>query len=286
MDRSSRRQPVWVTGLGFVAWALFLVLPVQHASDETPLDEDAVDTVEAADEAEAVGAESETVPGQLDVVELTAVALDGRLSNDAEPTGYSWKILEGEGGTLFSADQQDAVFLAPKVERGVLQFVVELTVLYKEQEPSVRQIKIRVLPTDAAKAAEGEDDLSWIDDFYSRSSKNQESSSSAGTSSSGAKPSVSIGVSGGSYGRRVGFGVRVPMGYPLTQPVDIPPPGQTRSYGEGTWNPATPVPREQLALTFPTEAIEHYEFEETSARPDAEDTEDAEDTNEADGKDG
>ena len=89
------------------------------------------------------------------MVEMTAVELDGRLPEGVEPTSYyAWKIVEGEGGSLFKADQQDAVFLAPGVRRGVTEFVIELTVNYDEQPPSVRRLKIRVIPVPSEPEAE------------------------------------------------------------------------------------------------------------------------------------
>ena len=40
----------------------------------------------------------------------TAVSLDGRPTEGPQPTAYAWKILEGEGGSLFQIDREDAVF--------------------------------------------------------------------------------------------------------------------------------------------------------------------------------
>ena len=210
------------------------------------------------EEAEQPSPAIEPVPGQLDVVEMTAVSLDGRLDEGVEPTGYAWKILEGEGGTLFQTDQQDAVFLAPKVERGVKQFVIELTVLYADQPPSVRQVRIRVLPTDPALALEEADpnDTQWLEDFYrgAREAEEQRKGGSQGSvTGSGASPSVSIGVRGGSGGTRGGIGIRVPLSYPITQPVDIPPPGQTSRPGEGRVGRAQPRAPGQAGHDVPSE---------------------------------
>ena len=49
---------------------------------------------------------AEPVPGQLDVVEMTAVELDARMPEGAEPTSFAWKIIEGEGGMLIGGDQE------------------------------------------------------------------------------------------------------------------------------------------------------------------------------------
>jgi hypothetical protein len=203
----------------------------------------------------------EVVPGQLDVIERTAVALDGRPPEGVQATSYRWRIVEGEGGKLFNDDQEDAVFLAPQVERGVKVFVIELNVTYADQPPSTRTIRIRVLPTDpeAAKEGEGESDTQWLEDYYRRLGESQQNSAPPATGGGGSRPSVSIGVAGGSGGRRGSIGVRVPLSYPVSQPVPIPPPGQSRTPGEGPWGVATPVPRDQLATTLPPEIAKRYE---------------------------
>jgi len=218
--------------------------------------------------------ESEPVPGQLEVVQMTAVALDARLPEGVEATAFRWRIVEGEGGKLFSADQEDAVFLAPKVERGVKEFIVELNVMYADQPMSTRELRIRVLPTDPAAAEESSDDdgtPQWIDDHYRRAreaeERKQQEGSAGSTGGGGGKrgksgPTVSVGVAGGSGGTRGGVGVRWSLNYPVTQPVDVPPPGQSRKPGEGTWEPAHPVPYDELSTTLPPDIAERYRNED------------------------
>ena len=215
--------------------------------------------------------EIDAVPGQLDVIEMTAVELDGRPPDGVGPAIYRWSIIEGEGGKLFSADQQDAVFLAPRVERGVRQFVVELTALYEDQSPSTRRLRIRVLPSDPARALEGsdDDDTQWLTDYYNRLREKEEEKGSASPVVGGGSggPSVSFGISGGSGGRRGGIGIRLSMTYPISQPVDVPPPGQTQVPGEGAWDAARPVPYEELRTTFPAGIAERYGPEDEPTRP-------------------
>jgi len=212
----------------------------------------------------------ESVPGELDVIEMAAVSLDGRLPGTAEPTAFRWKILEGTGGKLFGEDREDAVFLAPKIERGVKEFLIELTVLYAEEPPSVRRLRIRVVPSDPAAALEGadEDDTQWLKDLY-RGQPETEQQNSAPTGGGGRSgPSVSIGVAGGSGGYRGGsVGFRWSMSYPISQPVDVPPPGQTHEPGEGAWDSATPVPYEKISATFPASIAERYEPEDPPTPP-------------------
>jgi len=206
-------------------------------------------------------------PGQLDVIEGTAISLDGRLAEGLEASGYRWKIVQGEGGRLIGETREDAVFIAPKVEKGVKEFIVELTVMYSDQPMSTRRLSIRVLPADPDKALEGasEDDTQWLQDYYKKDSESQSSTPATGSSGSGG-PNVSIGVSGGSGGyRRGGVGLSWGMSYPISQPVDVPPPGQTRMPGEGKWDRAHPVPHDQLRSTFPKEIADRYEVDEPPA---------------------
>jgi hypothetical protein len=229
--------------------------------------------------AEGEAVDSEPVPGQLDVVEKTAVALDGRPPEGVPATSFRWRIVEGEDGKLFGEDREDAVFLAPRVERGVKEFVVELTVTYVDEPPSTRQIRIRVLPTDpadAAEEAEGETPQ-WILDHYQRAAEVEQQKQSAPPTFGGGRsgPSVSIGVAGSSSGhRRGGVGLRWSMSYPISQPVDVPPPGQSRKPGEGTWDRARPVPYEELESTFPESVVDGLEAQDESEPPETNPDED------------
>jgi hypothetical protein len=231
----------------------------------------------ASAEGEEALPEPELVPGELDVIEMTAVALDGRLPGPVEPTAFRWRILDGTGGKLFGEDREDAVFLAPKVERGVKEFLIELTVMYAEEPPSTRQLRIRVLPSDPAAALEGadEDDAQWLKDLYRREPGTEEQKSAPTVSGGRSGPSVSIGVGAGSGGYRgAGVGFRWSMSYPISQPVDVPPPGQTYVPGEGAWGSATPVPRERIPATFPASIAERYGLEDQPASSEAEPKED------------
>ena len=78
-----------------------------------------------------------------------------------------------------------------------------------------------------------------------------------------------------SGGTRGGVGFSWSLSHPLTQPVAVPPPGQIRKPGEGTWEPAHLVPYEELDATLPPEVAEQYRIEgedpaespETEAEP-------------------
>ena len=241
-------------------------------------------TVLAATEAEPP--KLAPVPGQLDVVEMTAVSLDARLPEGTEPVTFRWRIIEGEGGKLFSEDKEDAVFLAPKFDRAKKEFLVELTVTYVDQPPSTRQMRIRVLPTNPDEAEEFTDDGTpqWLIDKYDRAREYEEQNKSSSGSAIVAPrsgPTTSIGVWGGSGGRSgASIGLRWNMSYPITQPVEVPPPGESHEPGEGTWAAPTPVPHDQLSTTFPAEVVERYqpaedaEPEESEPQPETESKQD------------
>jgi hypothetical protein len=169
----------------------------------------------------------------------------------------------------------------------VRHFVVELKVTYRDQPPSTRRLSIRVLPADpnAALDGSGEQDTEWLNDFYrtTREREEERQSDSGSVAPGRSNPSVSIGVggsSGGNWGGSVGF--RWSMSYPLSQPVAVPPPGQTRQPGEGTWDVAQPVPYGELSTTFPASIAERYSPQDCplpdTAETDAETEEPAEDS--------
>lgn len=207
------------------------------------------------------------VPGHLDVPEMTAVALDARLPEGAEPTSVAWRIVNGEGGKLFSEDREDAVFLAPKVDKGVKEFLIEVSVTYVDEAPSTRQLRIRVLPANAMAEEETTEDGTplWLIEHYERAAelKEKEKADAPAVLLGGAGgSSMSIGISGGSYGVRGGVGFRFSMSHPIEQPVEVPPPGQSRLPGEGAWEAPRPVPHDSLSNSLPADLSERYPLAE------------------------
>ena len=150
-------------------------------------------------------------PGHLEVIQMTAVELDGRLPGGVEPVSFQWSIVEGEGGRLFEVDKPDAVFLAPKVEQGTLDFLIELTVNYREQPPSTRRVRIRVFSEEAAKAADGSgDDTQWLQDHYKRAREREDEQKSQAPTINvpNSSSSMSFGVHrgwGGGWGGSMGY---------------------------------------------------------------------------------
>jgi hypothetical protein len=200
-------------------------------------------------------------PGHLDVIQMTAVELDGRLPGAAEPESYQWSIVEGVGGRIFDDDKQDAVFLSPKVEKGILEFVIELTVTYSEQPPSTRRLRIRVFSEEAADADSGEaEDTQWLQDFYKKAAEQEEKKKSQAPTvivpNTGTTMHFGYSPWGWGWGGSVGF--RWSMNYPITQPVTVPPPGTTHHPGEGEWDMAKPVPYGELDKRFPSDIADRY----------------------------
>jgi len=217
-------------------------------------------SVATAGEEEAQQAPPVPEPGHLEVIQMTAVELDGRLPGGVEPVSFQWSIVEGEGGRLFEVDKPDAVFLAPKVEQGTLDFLIELTVNYREQPPSTRRVRIRVFSDEAAKAdGDSGDDTQWLKDHYKRANEREEQQKSQA-------PTIVVPNSSSSmyFGVHRGWGWGGSMGYrwtmndPITQPVDVPPPGETHQPGEGAWDMAKPVPYGELDTRFPSSIADRY----------------------------
>jgi hypothetical protein len=200
-------------------------------------------------------------PGHLEVIQMTAVELDGRLPGAAEPVSYQWSIVEGEGGRIFDGDKQDAVFVSPKVEKGIEEFLIELTVTYSEQPPSTRRLRISVFSEEAANADSAPaGDTQWISDFYKKAAEREEKKKSQAPTIivPNTGPSMHFGVSPWGWGWGGSMGVRWSMSYPITQPVTVPPPGQTHQPGEGEWDMAKPVPYGELDKRFPSDVAGRY----------------------------
>jgi hypothetical protein len=200
-------------------------------------------------------------PGHLEVIQMTAVELDGRLPGTVEPVSYQWSIIEGEGGKIFDADKQDAVFLSPKVEMGTQEFLIELTVTYKEQPPSTRRLRISVFSEEAANADSGSaDDTQWLQDFYKKAAEQEDKKKSQAPTVivPNTGTTMHFGVSPWGWGWGGSMGVRWSMNYPISQPVTVPPPGQTHLPGEGQWDMAKPVPYGELDKRFPSDVADRY----------------------------
>ena len=233
----------------------------------------------AADDQAQTQAPLDPAPGYLEVIAMTAVELDGRLPEGNAPVSYQWSIIEGgEDGRLFDGDKQAAVFLAPKVEKGTRDFVIELTVTYREQPPSTRRLRIRVMSEEATKSGGGsEDDTQWLQDFYKKAAEREEKKQSQAPTIivPNTGTTMHFGMSPWGWGWGGSMGYSWTMNYPITQPVMIPPPGQTHLPGEGEWDMAKPVPYGELDTRFPSSISDRYSpADGPQSEPDAEKSKD------------
>ena len=222
----------------------------------------AVTSVAGEETAQPASSQPIPEPGYLEVIQMTAVELDGRLPGGAEPVSYHWTIVEGgDDGRLFDGDKQDAVFLAPKIAQGTRDFLLQLTVTYREQAPSVRRLQIRVLSEAAAKPADGSgDDTQWLQDFYKKAEEQEDKKKSQAPTmvvpNTGTTMHFGVSPWGRGWGGSMGYSWT--MNYPITQPVTVPPPGQTHQPGEGSWDMAKPVPYGELSTRFPSDVADRY----------------------------
>ena len=88
---------------------------------------------------------AEPVPGQLEVMQGTAVKLGGAPSPEGPvPESYRWEIVQGEGGTLYNQDQYEVIFQAPRITDPIELFVIKMTVAYPGERPASTMVHIRV----------------------------------------------------------------------------------------------------------------------------------------------
>ena len=111
---------------------------------------------------------AEPVPGQLEVMQGTAVKLGGAPSPDGpQPDSYHWEIVQGEGGTLYNEDSYEVIFQSPRISDEIELFVIRLTVGYPGAEPAHATAHIRVhrdMPQAKKEKKESIEDV--MSDFY------------------------------------------------------------------------------------------------------------------------
>ncbi len=88
---------------------------------------------------------AEPVPGQLEVMQGTAVKLGGAPPIEGpQPDSYHWEIVQGGGGTLYNEDSYQVIFQSPKISDEIELFVIRLTVGYPGEQPAHATAHIRV----------------------------------------------------------------------------------------------------------------------------------------------
>ncbi len=210
---------------------------------------------------------AEPVPGQLEVMQGTAIKLGGMPPEAGpQPESYHWEIVQGEGGTLYNEDQYQVIFQTPKIDTDLELFVIQLTVTYPGDHPAHATAHIRVhreMPQAKKKPKEKsiEDVMA---DFYRKESDAREANRKRLKES---QPRVvsqytyrgyfgGFGYRGPGWGWGYGWGW--PAYYPIYAPIVVPPPGIDWGPGDGNWGEPIAIPYDDLVTTFPEDIANDY----------------------------
>jgi hypothetical protein len=210
---------------------------------------------------------AEPVPGQLEVLQGTAIKLGGMPPEEGlRPESYHWEIVQGEGGALFNDDQYQVIFQAPEITSEIELFVIRLTVEYPGERPAHATAHIRVhreMP-EAKPEPKKQNIEDVMADFYRRERDARDANRQRLEDS---RPRVvshysysgfngGFGYSGPGWGWGYGWGW--PARYPIYAPVVVPPPGIDWGPGEGNWGEPIAIPYDEMVTTFPESIADDY----------------------------
>jgi hypothetical protein len=197
--------------------------------------------------------EARPVPGQLDVLQGTALQLGGKQQKDGPPpTSYEWRIVRGEGAELLHADRAEAIFQAPTIDTEFELFIVELTVRYGGGEPATARLHVRV-----HRDKPEESPTAWLEEHYRREAAEKARRKNARRARNRAVASVRHSYYPSWYGGYTwGWGRFVH--YPVYVPIVIPPPGIDWGPGDGSWVEPLPIPYDEMVTTFPERIAGDY----------------------------
>jgi hypothetical protein len=207
--------------------------------------------------------DAEPLPGQLDIMQGTAVKLGGAPPTEGPaPTSYSWKIVQGSGGAIYNQDQYEAIFQAPKLELALELFVIKLTVGYPGGQNASSTVHIRVhrdAPRQDEPAKRSIEDV--MTDYYRKEQAYREQNKRRSQSSS--TTVIHHGYRGyhggfGYGGWGWGWGWGWPAYYPVYAPIVVPPPGTDWGPGDGDWGQPIAVPYDEMVSTFPEHIADDY----------------------------
>lgn len=207
----------------------------------------------------------EPVPGQLDVMQGTAVQLGGAAPSDGpRPLSYTWEIVQGVDGVLYNDDEAEAIFQAPIIGSDVEVFVVRLTVEYPGGERASNSVHLRVHRDDPnmepATTEESIEDV--MAEYYRREEEVRERNRRTSETETVIIDHGFRGYHGGigyaGPGWGWGYGWGWPARYPVYAPVVVPPPGIHWSPGVGTWENPVAIPYDDLISTFPDHISNDY----------------------------
>ena len=190
--------------------------------------------------------EAKPVPGQIDLVQGTAIQLGGKPGKDApQASSYKWEVIEGEGATLYKEDEAEAIFQAPKIDWDLEVFVVRLTAGFPGEQPSTVRVFIRVHKELSQRTeAEGKRALKKAKRTARRARRQRTVHHHYSP-----YPRWNVGL----Y-----WGWGWPAYYPIFVPIIIPGPGIDWGPGEGEWNPPIAIPYDELVTTFPEGIADDY----------------------------
>lgn len=191
----------------------------------------------------AQGISAEPDPSQLEILQGTAVRLDGTAAPDGpRPEGYRWEIVQGVGGVLYNGDRPEAIFQAPAIDAELEVFVVRLTVDYPEGLEASSTVHIRVHREMAVAVPEAEEDSieDIMTDYYRRERELREDRKQREDRSQPVIVQQSV-----SYGFGVpgfGWGGGWPVTIPVHAPILVPPPGAHWGVDDGRWDGSVILP--------------------------------------------
>jgi hypothetical protein len=206
------------------------------------------------------------VPGQLDILQGTAIKLGGSPPTDGpQPESFHWEIAQGQGGVIYDEDQFEAIFQAPKINTGMELFVIRLTVSYPEARPAHATMHIRVhrdMPQAQPKVRE--QSIEEVMTNYYRAEEEAREKNRERVRRS--QPTVIShhtyrgfhGYGFGGPGWGWGYGWGWPAYYPVYAPIVIPPPGIDYGPGDGHWDEPIAIPYDDVVTTFPEHIANDY----------------------------
>jgi len=210
---------------------------------------------------------AEPVPGQLEVMQGTAIKLGGVPPEAGpQPESYHWEIVQGEGGVLYNEDSYQVIFQSPRIENEIELFVIRLTVEYPGQEPAHATAHIRVhRDMSQAKPEPKEPSIEDVMVDYYRRERDAREANRARVKQNQPRVVSQYTYSGfyGGFGYRGpgwgwGYGWGWPAYYPIYAPIVVPPPGIDWGPGDGTWGEPIAIPYADIVTTFPEHIANDY----------------------------
>ena len=209
---------------------------------------------------------AEPVPGQLEVMQGTAVKLGGAPSPDGpQPDSYHWEIVQGEGGTLYDENSYQVIFQSPRISDEIELFVIRLTVGYPGEEPAHATAHIRVhrdMPQAKKEKKKSIEDV--MSDYYRKeksardANKQRIRESQSRVVSHHTYSGFYGGFGYGGPGWGWGYGWGWPAYYPIYAPIVVPHPGIDWGPGDGDWGQPIAIPYDDLVTTFPEHISNDY----------------------------